>query len=124
MSGNDFRQRRALPAKRGRLGLRLCWTAAAAPSARALDWRRETMGIGMLFGGCNCIPGPSFLSAYGSLCAGGAGFVSAVIGAMVTAARTASASKLGREIPEVARLAVGKGPRNTVVQFVHPERPG
>ena len=43
----------------------------------------------MLFGDCNCVPGSTFLSAYGSLCAGGAGFVSAMIGAMVAGARTA-----------------------------------
>ncbi len=51
----------------------------------------------MLFGGCNCVPGSSFLSSYGSLCASGAGFVSVMIGAMVAGARTASAPKLGRE---------------------------
>ena len=50
----------------------------------------------MLFGGCNCGPG-SLVSAYGSLCAGGAGFVSAMIGAMVANARTANAPELGRE---------------------------
>ena len=76
----------------------------------------------MLFGGCNCVPGPSFLSAYGSLCAGGPGFVSAMIGAMIAGARTASAPKLGREIPEVDRLAVRMVTDNVVIQFVPPER--
>jgi hypothetical protein len=78
----------------------------------------------MLFGGCNCVPGSSFLSAYGSLCADGAGFVSAMIGAMVAGARTASAPKLGREVPEVDRLAVRMVTDNIVIQFVPPERHG
>jgi 7,8-dihydropterin-6-yl-methyl-4-(beta-D-ribofuranosyl)aminobenzene 5'-phosphate synthase len=78
------------------------------------------MEASMLFGGCNCVPGSSFLSAYGSLCAGGAGFVSAMIGAMVAGARTASAPKLGRETPEVDRLAVRMVTDNIVIQFVPP----
>jgi len=79
------------------------------------------MEASMLFGGCNCVPGSSFLSAYGSLCADGAGFVSAMIGAMVAGARTASAPKLGREVPEVDRLAVRMVTDNIVIQFVPPE---
>ena len=75
----------------------------------------------MLFGGCNCVPGSSLLSAYGSLCAGGAGFVSAMIGAMVASARTADAPKLGREVPEVDRLAVRMVTDNVVIQFVPSE---
>jgi 7,8-dihydropterin-6-yl-methyl-4-(beta-D-ribofuranosyl)aminobenzene 5'-phosphate synthase len=75
----------------------------------------------MLFGGCNCAPGTSLLSAYGSLCAGGAGFVSAMIGAMVAGARTADAPKLGRTVPEVDRLAVRMVTDNIVIQFVPPE---
>ncbi len=78
----------------------------------------------MLFGACNCVPGSSLLSAYGSLCAGGAGFVSAMIGAMVASARAASAPKLGREIPEVDRLAVRMVTDNVVIQFVPPEARG
>jgi hypothetical protein len=41
----------------------------------------------MLFNLCNCVA-PSSLAA-GPLCAGGAGFVSAMIGAMVANQRTA-----------------------------------
>ena len=74
----------------------------------------------MLFGGCNCGPG-SLVSAYGSLCAGGAGFVSAMIGAMVANARTANAPDLGREVPEVDRLGVVMVTDNIVIQFVPPE---
>ena len=72
----------------------------------------------MLFGACNCSP---LLSA-GSLCAGGAGFVTAMIGAMVANARTANAPKLSRDIPEVDRLAVRVVTDNVVIQFVPPEK--
>lgn len=75
----------------------------------------------MLFGGCNCVSGSSLFSAYGSLCAGGAGFVSAMIGAMAASARTATAPKLGREVPEVDRLAVRMVTDNVVIQFVPAE---
>jgi 7,8-dihydropterin-6-yl-methyl-4-(beta-D-ribofuranosyl)aminobenzene 5'-phosphate synthase len=78
------------------------------------------MEASMLFGGCNCVPG-SLVSAYGSLCAGGAGFVSAMIGAMVANARTANAPDLGREVPEVDRLGVLMVTDNIVIQFVPPE---
>src|SRR5262245_34986469 len=78
----------------------------------------------MHFGGCNCVTGSSFLSAYGLLCAGGAGFVSAMIAAMVAGARTASAQKLEREIPELDRLAVRMITDNIVIQFVPPEAYG
>jgi 7,8-dihydropterin-6-yl-methyl-4-(beta-D-ribofuranosyl)aminobenzene 5'-phosphate synthase len=79
------------------------------------------MENGMLFGACNCLPGSSLLSAYGSLCAGGAGFMSAMIGAMVANAQAAQAPKLGREVPEVDRLAVRMVTDNVVIQFVPPE---
>jgi 7,8-dihydropterin-6-yl-methyl-4-(beta-D-ribofuranosyl)aminobenzene 5'-phosphate synthase len=75
----------------------------------------------MLFGGCGCVPGSSLLSTYGSLCAGGAGFVSAMIGTMVANARAADAPKLGRNVPEVDRLAVRMVTDNIVIQFVPPE---
>ncbi len=44
-----------------------------------------------------------------------------MIGAMVAGARTASAPKLGREVPEVDRLAVRMVTDNIVIQFVPPE---
>ncbi len=69
----------------------------------------------MLFGACHCGPGSSLLSDYGSLCAGGAGFVSAMIGTMVASARTRTAPKLGRDIPEVDRLAVRMVTDNIVI---------
>jgi len=78
----------------------------------------------MLFGACNCLGGSSLLSAYGPLCAGGAGFVTAMIGAMVASERTAPAPKLGGEIPEVDRLAVRMVTDNVVIQFVPSETRG
>ena len=79
------------------------------------------MESGMLFGGCGCVPGSSLLSDYSSLCAGGAGFVSAMISSMVANARTADAPKLSRDVPEVDRLAVRMVTDNIVIQFVPPE---
>lgn len=76
----------------------------------------------MLFGACNCASGSSLLSTWGPLCAGGAGFVSAVIGAMVANARTAPARPLGRPVPEVDRVAVRMVTDNVVMQFVPSEQ--
>lgn len=76
----------------------------------------------MLFGGCNCGPGSALWSAYGSFCAGGTGFISAMIGAMAASARTSSAPKLGRNVPEVDRLSVRMITDNVVIQFVPPEQ--
>ena len=73
----------------------------------------------MLFGGCNCIADPS---SFGPLCAGGAGFVSAMVAAMVAGARTSEARPLGRAIPEVDRLAVRIVTDNIVIQFVQSEK--
>jgi 7,8-dihydropterin-6-yl-methyl-4-(beta-D-ribofuranosyl)aminobenzene 5'-phosphate synthase len=68
----------------------------------------------MLFSGCSCIAEASSL---GSLCAGGAGFVSAMMAAMTAAARTGEATPLGRAVPEVDRLAV-----RVVIQFIPGEK--
>jgi 7,8-dihydropterin-6-yl-methyl-4-(beta-D-ribofuranosyl)aminobenzene 5'-phosphate synthase len=73
----------------------------------------------MLFSGCNCIPDASSL---GSLCAGGAGFVSAMMAAMVAGARTQEATPLGRAVPEVDRLAVRVVTDNIVIQFIPSEK--
>ncbi len=75
----------------------------------------------MLFSACNCVPGSSLLSTLAPLCAGGAGFVSAVIGTMIANAQTAPARPLGRAIPEVDRLAVRMVTDNIVIQFVQSE---
>jgi len=76
----------------------------------------------MLFGVCNCVPDASMLATFGHLCGGGAGFVSAVIGTMIAHAQTAPARTLGREVPEVDRVAVRIVTDNTVIQFVPSEK--
>ena len=60
----------------------------------------------MLFSACNCTPGASGLSRRGLVCAGGAGFVTALIGTLIGSGRTAQASTLNRPVPEVDRLNV------------------
>lgn len=76
----------------------------------------------MLFGTCNCNAGASSISRRGLLCAGGAGFVSALIGTLVGASRTAHAQPLDSRVPEVDRLAVRMVTDNQVVQFVPSEK--
>ena len=75
----------------------------------------------MLFGGCNCISDPSTL---GALCAGGSGFVTAMMATLAAGARTAEAQPLGRQIPEVDRVAVRIVTDNIVIQFVPTEQRG
>jgi 7,8-dihydropterin-6-yl-methyl-4-(beta-D-ribofuranosyl)aminobenzene 5'-phosphate synthase len=76
----------------------------------------------MLFGTCNCASGAQLFSTLAPLCAGGAGFVSAVIGALVANAQTAPARPLGQAVPEVDRLAVRIVTDNIVIQFVPAEQ--
>jgi 7,8-dihydropterin-6-yl-methyl-4-(beta-D-ribofuranosyl)aminobenzene 5'-phosphate synthase len=71
----------------------------------------------MLFGSCNCAAGSQLISTLAPLCAGGAGFVSAMIAAMVADAQTGAARPLGRTVPEVDRLAVRIVSDNIVIQF-------
>ncbi len=60
----------------------------------------------MLFGSCNCMTRPSSLSRRSLLCAGGAGFVSALVSTMIGSGRTAQAKTLTGAAPEVDRLSV------------------
>jgi 7,8-dihydropterin-6-yl-methyl-4-(beta-D-ribofuranosyl)aminobenzene 5'-phosphate synthase len=60
----------------------------------------------MLFNTCNCNLEAASISRRGLLCAGGAGFVSALVGTLVGTSRTAQAQALGSQVPEVDRLAV------------------
>ena len=76
----------------------------------------------MLFNICNCVPDASTLSSFGHLCGGGAGFISAVVGTMIANAQTAPARTLGREVPEVDRVAVRIVTDNVVIQFVPTEQ--
>ena len=75
----------------------------------------------MLFGACNCNPVASSISRRGLLCTGGAGFVSALIGTLVGASRTAQAQPLGSRVPEVDRLAVRIVTDSHGVNFVRSE---
>jgi 7,8-dihydropterin-6-yl-methyl-4-(beta-D-ribofuranosyl)aminobenzene 5'-phosphate synthase len=75
----------------------------------------------MLFGPCAQDAAASFLPATSSLCAGGVGFVTAMMAALAANARTAPAIKLGRTVPEVDRLAVHMITDNIVIQFVPSE---
>jgi 7,8-dihydropterin-6-yl-methyl-4-(beta-D-ribofuranosyl)aminobenzene 5'-phosphate synthase len=60
----------------------------------------------MLFGTCNCTPASSGLSRRGLLCAGGAGFVTALLGTLIGSGRTAQAKTLSGPVPEIDRLNV------------------
>jgi 7,8-dihydropterin-6-yl-methyl-4-(beta-D-ribofuranosyl)aminobenzene 5'-phosphate synthase len=75
----------------------------------------------MLFGSCYCHPWSS-VSRRRLLCAGGAGFVSALIGTLAGNGRTARAQPLGSQVPEVDRVAVRIVTDNQVVQFIPSEK--
>jgi 7,8-dihydropterin-6-yl-methyl-4-(beta-D-ribofuranosyl)aminobenzene 5'-phosphate synthase len=75
----------------------------------------------MLFGPCADSTAP-FLPNAGSLCAGGAGFVTAVMATLAASARTQPAKTLGSAVPEVDRLAVRIVTDNIVIQFVPNEK--
>ena len=70
----------------------------------------------MLFNLCNCVA-PSALTA-GSLCAGGAGFVSAMMATLAASGRTQAAKTLKGEVPVVDWLGVRIVTDNVVIQFV------
>ena len=71
----------------------------------------------MLFNLCNCATALSDAS----LCAGGAGFVSAMIGALASAQRTAPAKTLRAGVPEVDRVAIRIVTDNVTQLFVPEE---
>jgi 7,8-dihydropterin-6-yl-methyl-4-(beta-D-ribofuranosyl)aminobenzene 5'-phosphate synthase len=76
----------------------------------------------MLFAKCNCNSGTSPISRRGLLCAGGVGFVSALVATLAETSRTAHAQTPGSRILEVDRLAVRVVTDNEVVQFVPSEK--
>jgi 7,8-dihydropterin-6-yl-methyl-4-(beta-D-ribofuranosyl)aminobenzene 5'-phosphate synthase len=75
----------------------------------------------MLFGPCAQDVAASFLPASSSLCAGGVGFVTAMMATLAANARAAPAKTLGSTVPEVDRLAVRMVTDNIVIQFVQSE---
>jgi len=72
----------------------------------------------MLFGPCAQDAAASFLPAAGALCAGGAGFVTAMMATLAANGRTAPAKTLRGEVPAVDRLAVRMVTDNIVIQFL------
>src|SRR5689334_6510630 len=66
----------------------------------------QSGGRDMLFGACSCLPAALSMSRRGLLCAGGAGFVTALIGTLASSSRIARALALAAKPPEVDRLAV------------------
>jgi 7,8-dihydropterin-6-yl-methyl-4-(beta-D-ribofuranosyl)aminobenzene 5'-phosphate synthase len=76
----------------------------------------------MLFNLCNCLPPSSLAAGYAGLCAGGAGFVSAVIGTLAASARTAPAKTLKGDVPVVDQLSVRIVTDNVIIQFVPTEK--
>jgi 7,8-dihydropterin-6-yl-methyl-4-(beta-D-ribofuranosyl)aminobenzene 5'-phosphate synthase len=77
--------------------------------------------IHMLFNLCNCAA-PSSLADVGNLCAGGAGFVTAMMATLAANARTEPARTLRGGVPQVDRLAVRMVTDNIVMQFVPTEK--
>lgn len=72
----------------------------------------------MLFNLCNCVPSSAFA---GSLCAGGAGFVTAMMATLAASARTRPAKTLRGDVPEVERVAVRMVTDNVTKLFVPDE---
>src|SRR5258708_2395260 len=76
----------------------------------------------MLFGTCNCNSTASSISRRGLLCAGGAGFVTALIGTLAGSSRTAQAQALASKPPEVDSLAVRIVTDNQIIKFIPTEK--
>ncbi|MBI1201617.1 MAG: MBL fold metallo-hydrolase [Rhodopseudomonas sp.] len=76
----------------------------------------------MLFNACNCGALPSLAAHVGPLCAGGAGFVSAMVAALAANSRTAPAKTLRGNVPVVDKLSVRIVTDNIVMQFIANEK--
>ena len=76
----------------------------------------------MLFGVCNCLPLSPDVSRRDLICGGGAGFVSALVGALVGSGRTARAQPIGARVPEVDRLAITFVTDNQIIKFIPTEK--
>jgi len=75
----------------------------------------------MLFGPCACGPLADFLPTASTLCAGGSGFVTAMMAALAAAKRTQPAKTLRADVPEVDRVAVRIVTDNLTQLFVPEE---
>jgi 7,8-dihydropterin-6-yl-methyl-4-(beta-D-ribofuranosyl)aminobenzene 5'-phosphate synthase len=76
----------------------------------------------MLFGTCSCNSSASSISRRGLLCAGGVGFVTALIGTLASSSRTAQAQALASKPPEVDSLAVRIVTDNQIIKFIPTEK--
>jgi 7,8-dihydropterin-6-yl-methyl-4-(beta-D-ribofuranosyl)aminobenzene 5'-phosphate synthase len=76
----------------------------------------------MLFNACSCLPTSLSMSRRGLLCAGGAGFVSALVGVLAGSSRTARAQALGAKPPEVDSLAVRIVTDNQIIKWIPTEK--
>ncbi|WP_063748578.1 MBL fold metallo-hydrolase [Methylobacterium nodulans] len=76
----------------------------------------------MQFGSCNCNSVASSISRRGLLCAGGTGFVTALIGTLVSTSQTAQAQALGSKPPEIDSLAVQIVTDNQLIKFIPTEK--
>src|SRR6267143_6616328 len=74
----------------------------------------------MLFGTCSCLA--SSMSRRGLLCAGGAGFVTALIGTLAGTSRIARAQALASRPPEVDSLAVRVVTDNQIIKWIPTEK--
>src|SRR5262245_25682699 len=76
----------------------------------------------MLFGACSCLPAAFSMSRRRMLCAGGAGFVTALIGTLAGSARIARAQALASRPPEVDGLAVRIVTDNQIIKWIPTEK--
>ena len=76
----------------------------------------------MLFGGCGCFSGAAMLPGMEALCAGGAGFVTAMLAAMAPNRQAAEVLMPNKRPPVVDRLAVRILTDNIVINFVPDEK--
>ena len=76
----------------------------------------------MFIGTCNCDPRTLSMSRRGLLCAGGAGFVTALIGTLASSSRTARAQVLASNPPEVDSVAVRIVTDNQIIKWIPTEK--
>jgi 7,8-dihydropterin-6-yl-methyl-4-(beta-D-ribofuranosyl)aminobenzene 5'-phosphate synthase len=76
----------------------------------------------MFIGTCNCDPRTLSMSRRGLLCAGGAGFVTALIGTLAGSSRTARAQVLASKPPEVDSVAVRIVTDNQIIKWIPTEK--
>jgi 7,8-dihydropterin-6-yl-methyl-4-(beta-D-ribofuranosyl)aminobenzene 5'-phosphate synthase len=84
------------------------------------DFGRQAFA--MLLGTCSCNSRASSISRRGLLCAGGAGFVTALVGTLASSSRTAQAQLLAPKPPEVDSLAVRIVTDNQIIKWIPTEK--